>query len=110
MTGLLGLPGLAAYSATKAGLSGLARAMSTDYARHGIRTNAVAPGTIDSDYRGDLTLMLCSESEEDWVDLHEGERIAQLLIIPCIAPEIAVVEQFSLLTERGEGGFGSTGR
>jgi NAD(P)-dependent dehydrogenase (short-subunit alcohol dehydrogenase family) len=48
VTGVLGLPGLAAYSATKAGLSGLARAMSTDYARHGIRTNAVAPGTIDS--------------------------------------------------------------
>jgi NAD(P)-dependent dehydrogenase (short-subunit alcohol dehydrogenase family) len=48
VTGLLGLPGLAVYSATKAGLTGLARAMSTDYARHGIRTNAVAPGTIDS--------------------------------------------------------------
>jgi NAD(P)-dependent dehydrogenase (short-subunit alcohol dehydrogenase family) len=48
VTGSLGLPGLAAYSATKAGLSGLARAMSTDYARHGIRVNAVAPGTIDS--------------------------------------------------------------
>lgn len=48
VTGLLGLPGLAVYSATKAALSGLARAMSTDYARFGIRTNAVAPGTIDS--------------------------------------------------------------
>lgn len=48
VTGILGLPGLAAYSATKAGLSGLARAMSTDYARQGIRVNAVAPGTIDS--------------------------------------------------------------
>jgi len=48
VTGILGLPGLAAYSATKAGLSGLARAMSTDYARQGIRINAVAPGTIDS--------------------------------------------------------------
>ncbi|MBZ0281848.1 MAG: SDR family oxidoreductase [Anaerolineae bacterium] len=48
VTGILGLPGLAAYSATKAGLSGLARAMSTDYAWQGIRVNAVAPGTIDS--------------------------------------------------------------
>ncbi|MBL8165794.1 MAG: SDR family oxidoreductase [Anaerolineae bacterium] len=48
VTGTLGLPGLAVYSATKAALSGLARAMSTDYARFGIRTNAVAPGTIDS--------------------------------------------------------------
>ncbi|MBP7964645.1 MAG: SDR family oxidoreductase [Caldilineaceae bacterium] len=48
ITGVLGLPGLAAYSATKGGLIALARAMSTDYARYGIRVNAVSPGTIDS--------------------------------------------------------------
>jgi NAD(P)-dependent dehydrogenase (short-subunit alcohol dehydrogenase family) len=48
VTGTLGLPGLAVYSATKAALNGLARAMSTDYARLGIRVNSVAPGTIDS--------------------------------------------------------------
>ena len=48
VTGLLGLPGIAAYSATKGGLIALARAMSTDYARDGIRVNSVSPGTIDS--------------------------------------------------------------
>jgi NAD(P)-dependent dehydrogenase (short-subunit alcohol dehydrogenase family) len=48
VTGILGLPGIAAYSATKAGLAGMARAMSTDYARLGIRVNSVSPGTIDS--------------------------------------------------------------
>jgi NAD(P)-dependent dehydrogenase (short-subunit alcohol dehydrogenase family) len=48
VTGILGLPGLAAYSATKGALISLARAMSTDYARSGIRVNAVSPGTIDS--------------------------------------------------------------
>ncbi len=48
VTGLLGLPGIAAYSMTKGGLIALARAMSTDYAKLGIRTNTVAPGTIDS--------------------------------------------------------------
>lgn len=48
VTGILGLPGLAVYSATKGGLIALARAMSTDYARYGIRVNAVSPGTIDS--------------------------------------------------------------
>ena len=48
VTGVLGLPGLAAYSATKGALIALARAMSTDYARLGIRVNTVAPGTIDS--------------------------------------------------------------
>ncbi len=48
VTGILGLPGIATYSMTKAGLAGLTRAMSTDYARHGIRVNCVSPGTIDS--------------------------------------------------------------
>ncbi len=48
VTGVLGLPGLAVYSATKGALIALARAMSTDYARQGIRVNAVSPGTIDS--------------------------------------------------------------
>jgi NAD(P)-dependent dehydrogenase (short-subunit alcohol dehydrogenase family) len=48
VTAILGLPGLAAYSATKGALVALARAMSTDYARFGIRINAVSPGTIDS--------------------------------------------------------------
>ncbi|MGQ9910233.1 MAG: SDR family NAD(P)-dependent oxidoreductase [Candidatus Flexifilum sp.] len=48
VTGTLGLPGIAAYSMTKGGLIALARAMSTDYARLGIRVNAVSPGTIDS--------------------------------------------------------------
>lgn len=48
VTGLLGLPGIAAYSATKGALIALTRAMSTDYAPYGIRVNAVSPGTIDS--------------------------------------------------------------
>jgi NAD(P)-dependent dehydrogenase (short-subunit alcohol dehydrogenase family) len=48
VSAILGLPGLAAYSATKGALISLARAMSTDYARAGIRVNAVSPGTIDS--------------------------------------------------------------
>lgn len=48
VTGVLGLPGLAIYSATKGALIALARAMSTDYASCGIRVNAVSPGTIDS--------------------------------------------------------------
>ena len=48
VTGLLGLPGVAVYSATKGALISLARAMSTDYAREGIRVNSVSPGTIDS--------------------------------------------------------------
>lgn len=48
ITGVRGLPGIAAYSATKGALIALTRAMSTDYARYGIRVNSVSPGTIDS--------------------------------------------------------------
>lgn len=48
ITGLLGLPGIAAYSMTKGALIALTRAMSTDYAGRGIRVNSVSPGTIDS--------------------------------------------------------------
>ena len=48
VTALLGVPGLAVYSATKGALVSLARAMSTDYAGFGIRVNAISPGTIDS--------------------------------------------------------------
>lgn len=48
VTGLLGLPRIATYSMTKGALIALTRAMSTDYAKQGIRTNAISPGTIDS--------------------------------------------------------------
>lgn len=48
ITGVNGLPGLAAYSSTKGALISLARALAIDYARDGIRVNAIAPGTIDS--------------------------------------------------------------
>ena len=62
VTGLLGLPGLAAYSATKGALISLTRAMSTDYAGQGIRTNSVSPGTIDSPM---LHNFLSKQSEPD---------------------------------------------
>ncbi|MYH64538.1 MAG: SDR family oxidoreductase [Chloroflexi bacterium] len=48
VTGLLGLPGIAAYSMSKGALIALTRAMSTDYAARGIRVNSISPGTIDS--------------------------------------------------------------
>ena len=48
VTGVIGLPGLAAYSATKGALISLARAMAIDHAREGIRVNSVSPGTIDT--------------------------------------------------------------
>ncbi len=80
VTGILGLPGLAAYSTTKAGLSGLARAMSTDYARLGIRVNAVAPGTIDSPMLHDF-LAAQKHPEplrQQFDDMHPIGRVGQI--------------------------------
>lgn len=80
VTGMLGLPGLAVYSTTKAGLSGLARAMSTDYARQGIRVNAVAPGTIDSPMLHDF-LAAQHNSEplrQQFDDMHPIGRVGQI--------------------------------
>ena len=66
-----------------------------------------APGTIDSDYRGEVQVLLINHGTEAF-EICQGERIAQLVVAP--APQIPVVEVSSLeATERGEGGFGSTG-
>lgn len=62
VTGVLGLPGIAAYSMTKGALIALARAMSTDYAARGIRINSISPGTIDSPMLHDF---LAAQSDPD---------------------------------------------
>jgi len=67
-----------------------------------------APGTIDADYRGELMVLLVNLGREEAV-LEPGERIAQLVIAPVTR---AAVEEVGALppSERGAGGFGSTGR
>ena len=66
-----------------------------------------SPGTIDSDYRGDIGVILINLSNEDFI-IHNGDRIAQL-IVTCYS-QISWVEQENLdVTGRGKGGFGSTG-
>jgi dUTP pyrophosphatase len=66
-----------------------------------------SPGTIDADYRGEIGVILVNISNVDFV-INDGERIAQLVIAK---HERAEWEEVSILseTERGEGGFGSTG-
>ena len=66
-----------------------------------------SPGTIDSDYRGDIDVILVNLGAED-VIIKDGERIAQLIIAPVCR---AILEETDLLTQsrRGNGGFGSTG-
>jgi dUTP pyrophosphatase len=69
---------------------------------------ANAPGTIDSDYRGPLDVILANLGPEPYA-IKRGDRIAQLVIAAIVGAEIAE-EAFDASTARGEGGFGSTGR
>lgn len=66
-----------------------------------------APGTIDADYRGDIGVILINMSNEDFV-VENGERVAQLVIAKYDQAEWIQVNELSE-TNRGEGGFGSTG-
>ena len=65
-------------------------------------------GVIDSDYRGPLGVSLHNLRDTDYV-VQPGDRIAQLLIVPVLRPELEVVEELPE-TARGANGFGSTGR
>ncbi len=75
-------------------------------ARHGIGIPN-APGTIDSDYRGELVVLLVNLGREPVV-IKPGDRIAQLVVAPVVQAEIQEVESVSD-TDRGPGGFGHTG-
>ena len=66
-----------------------------------------SPGTIDSDYRGEIGVALINLSKEDYI-VHNGDRIAQLVFTKVTQVEIEPVDALDD-TERGEGGFGHTG-
>ena len=66
-----------------------------------------APGTIDADYRGELKVLVINLGREP-IEITRGMRIAQILITPVAHATIEIVEQMDD-TERGTGGFGSTG-
>ena len=70
-------------------------------------TVANAPGTIDADYRGELKVLLVNLGEEDFV-IRRGDRIAQLVIAPVVQAAWREVGALDA-TDRGAGGFGSTG-
>lgn len=65
-------------------------------------------GTVDSDYRGELLIPLINLSEEEFT-IKNGDRIAQMVIMSCCKVKLKKVETLEN-TERGEGGFGHTGR
>jgi dUTP pyrophosphatase len=76
-------------------------------ARHGL-TVVNAPGTIDSDYRGEVKVLLVNLGEES-VTVDRGDRIAQMVVAPVTRVEFVESEHVND-TDRGAGGFGSTGR
>lgn len=67
-----------------------------------------SPGTIDADYRGEIGVILINLSTEDFI-INDGERIAQMVIAKYETAEFNVVEQLDE-TERGDGGYGHTGK
>jgi dUTP pyrophosphatase len=75
-------------------------------AKHGV-TLLNSPGTIDSDYRGEIAVLLINHGDAPFV-VNRGDRIAQLVIAAVAAAELVEVETLDE-TERGEGGFGSSG-
>ncbi len=67
-----------------------------------------SPGTIDSDYRGELKIILFNHSNKDFI-INNGDRIAQMVLVPIFKMEFEEVDSLPN-TVRGQGGFGSTGK
>ena len=76
--------------------------------KHGISLPN-SPGTIDSDYRGELKILMINLSNESFT-FHDGERIAQMVIARHEVVEWELVTEIDETTDRGAGGFGHTGR
>jgi dUTP pyrophosphatase len=93
----LGDPGLAAVVLPRSGLG----------AKHGIVLGNLV-GLIDSDYQGQIFVSVWNRGRAAFT-IQPLERIAQLVVVPVVQVEFEVVEQFAA-SERGAGGFGSTGR
>ena len=67
-----------------------------------------APGTIDSDYRGEIKVILFNHGKEEFI-VNNGDRIAQMILMPVIKAEFEEIKELPK-TVRGSGGFGSTGK
>ena len=66
-------------------------------------------GLIDPDYTGPIMVSAWNRGSDEAVTLQPGERFAQLMFVPVIRPSLQVVDAFSGVSQRGAGGFGSTG-
>jgi dUTP pyrophosphatase len=93
--------------ALPAGFEGQLRPRSGLAREHGI-TLVNSPGTLDADFRGAVTVLLINHGQAA-VAIAPGHRIAQLVIAPVVQAQLVEVDELDA-TERGAGGFGSTGR
>lgn len=75
--------------------------------KHGIVLGNLV-GLIDADYQGELMVSVWNRSETDFV-LNPAERMAQYMVVPVVRPSFDIVDEFSDISERGAGGFGSSG-
>jgi dUTP pyrophosphatase len=89
------------------GQAGLVLPRSGLAARHGVAL-VNAPGLIDAGYRGEVRVLLLNTDRSVPVELAAGERIAQLVLVRVETPAVVEVEELAL-SERGAGGFGSSG-
>lgn len=76
--------------------------------KHGIVLGNLV-GLIDADYQGELMVSIWNRSDSDFV-LAPGERMAQYVIVPVVRPSFEIVDEFTDVSVRGTGGFGSSGR
>jgi dUTP pyrophosphatase len=90
------------------GYAGLVLPRSGLASRHGL-TLANSPGLIDSGYRGEVICAMVNLDREEPVKISRGDRIAQLVVVPVASVEPAWMDELPP-SERGEGGFGSSGR
>ena len=100
------LIGTGLYIALPPGYEAQVRPRSGLALKHGI-TVLNTPGTIDSDYRGEVKVLLVNLSSEPFT-INEGERIAQMVVAKHEPAELTIVEELDE-TERGAGGYGHTG-
>jgi dUTP pyrophosphatase len=89
------------------GYEGQVRPRSGLALKHGI-TVLNSPGTIDADYRGEIKVLLINHGKNDFI-VEFGDRIAQLIISPYVKINLVLSENISN-TDRGTGGYGSTGK
>jgi dUTP pyrophosphatase len=89
------------------GQAGLVLPRSGLAAQHGIAL-VNAPGLIDAGYRGEIRVLLLNTDRRELFTVQSGERIAQLVLVRIETPEVVEVHELAL-SERGAGGFGSSG-